>query len=168
MIGLVMHAALAATPAIGAGYYGHYATHPGGYITLEQPLGETGPHAVWFGGRLAAYTHPGNHVGIQLRPELGYRIAAEAGPFLEASAGPAYVHRFVAGALYRSTPGGVRRTLDPGRPGFAPGAGVGLGWSLSPEQPLRITARGEGWLVMPTNRGWRAGAAVSLGITVLP
>lgn len=155
--------ATAAPVEVSAGYYGHLATHPGAFVAVEYAAASHGPHRLFVGLRGAGYTHPGNHVGLLLRPELGYRATATLGPFVEVSAGPAYFHRLLSGAVYRE---GGSRGLDAGRPGFAPGGGLGLGWELD-ELRLRVTGRAEGWMVTPVNRGWRAGAAVSLGLTWL-
>ena len=159
-------AAPAAPWTVSAGYYGTWLTQPGLFAAAERPLATQGPHHLVLGARLGGFHHVRRHTGLFARAEAGYRLAGR-GPYAEAFVGLGVRHTVLAGAVYVSDgEGGVRRTLDAGRPTFAPSLALGAGWRLS--EALRLFGRVEGWVRAPVNRMWLPGVAMSVGAAWTP
>lgn len=165
---LIGSIATAATPwTVSGGYYGAFVTHPGLFVAAEKPAWRSGSQEVFFGGRGGGYHHDGRHTGLFARAEAGYRWTSGVGLFAEGMLGAGVLHTILDGPLYTE---GATRSIDFGRPTFAPGLSLGVGWSrtTNARPPLRVFGRVDGWLRAPVNRSWLPGTALSLGIAWTP
>jgi hypothetical protein len=160
--------ALATAPSISAGYLGDFATHPGVFVAAEVPVvGEYEAHEVFAGARAASYLHPGNHVGLMLRGELGYRATASFGLYGEALVGVGAHHRVLDGPVIVDDEGDLVTQGDLGRLTVQPGLALGAGWRTPHAGPLpdRWFLRLDVLSRAPVNAAFRTSLALSAGVS---
>ena len=92
-------------PVLTFSYFGEYIGHPGFKAGINVPLsGRHQPgkrHSLLLGGgNLGAYYHKGNHTGIFLEGELGYRFVTKGGFKLETFLSAGYHRSFIDGPVF--------------------------------------------------------------------
>lgn len=155
------------------GYFGETATHPGGLLgmarTVSRSLTYSGfQHSLVWGGDLAGYWHPRNHVGILLDTTLAWRLTYLHGPAISMGVGAGYLHTFLDGRTYVVEDGVVRRATDWGRPHLALLVPLELSWQLGDDASRYITPflRLQGFVRYPYNGTFLPQTAAILGVAV--
>lgn len=91
--------------AVSLSYFGEFVGHPGFKAGIETPLaGSYKPgkrHSILLlGGNLSAYYHQGNHTGLFVDTELGYRFVTKGGFKAETFIGLGYHRSYIDGPVY--------------------------------------------------------------------
>lgn len=149
-------------------YFGELATHPGLMVGTERTLWKSGWQETFLGANLGGYQHPGNHGGLFLNGELGYRLTFPSGVSTELSAGAGYLHTRVAGEVYAPAANGqVEAVTDWGRPSFMPSVALGIGYDCSGWKlgPSRLFGRLQGFGQAPYNTYTLMHLATQVGVT---
>lgn len=141
-------------------YLGETLLHPGIMVGTESRLWESGWHAIIGANNLGAYQHAGNHSGIFLNGELGYRLTFPVGLSAEALAGAGVLYTVLPGDVY--LPGQSEPSRDSGRPAFMPSASLGLGYALGDS---RLFARLQAFGQYPYNTYTLMHLATQVGVT---
>jgi len=124
-------AAMAAPVSVGAGYYGDFVSHPGGYLSASWQVAEAGSFSARVGGELGAYHHERNHTGAFARGHMGLRATGDSGLFFEPRFVLGYVHTWVDGDEYWVVDEDtleLRGKYEGGSPNLGYGMGLGFGW----------------------------------------
>ena len=92
-------------PVLTVSYFGEFIGHPGLKAGLNVPLaGRHKPgkrHSLLLGGgNIGTYYHKGNHTGLFLEGELGYRFVTKGGFKLETFLSAGYHRSFIDGPVY--------------------------------------------------------------------
>ena len=141
-------------------YFGETLLHPGLMVGTERRFWQAGWHEVLGTTNLGAYQHAGNHNGIFLNGELGYRLTFPGGLSAEALAGAGVLYTHLPGDIY--LPGQNDPSRDGGRPTFMPSAAVGLGYALGDS---RLFARLQAFGQYPYNTYTLLHVASQVGMT---
>lgn len=93
---LLIAASAEAAPesAVGGGYLGEMATHPGVTVFAERSYG-AGERLV-LAAEVGGYLHPRSHTAPFAAARVGWRHTANSGYSIGANAGAGYVHTFIA------------------------------------------------------------------------
>lgn len=141
-------------------YFGETLLHPGVMVGTERRFWQAGWHALLGTANLGAYQHAGNHNGIFLNGELGYRLTFPFGLSAEALAGAGVLYTLLPGDVY--LPGNSEPSRDGGRPTFMPSAALGLGYALGDS---RLFARLQAFGQYPYNTYTLPHLATQVGMT---
>ena len=100
------HAQSNRKPVLTVSYFGEFIGHPGFKAGINIPLaGQVTPgkrHSLLLGGgNIGAYYHKGNHTGLFLEGELGYRFTTKGGFKFESFLSAGYHRSFVDGPVFR-------------------------------------------------------------------
>ena len=100
------HAQSERQPVLTVSYFGEFIGHPGFKAGINVPIaGRHKPgkrHSLLLaGGNAGAYYHKGNHTGLFLEAELGYRFITKGGFKIESFLSAGYHRSFVDGPVYR-------------------------------------------------------------------
>ena len=96
-------------PVVSLSYFGEFIGHPGFKAGINVPLaGRHKPgkrHSLLLGGgNVGAYYHKGNHTGLFLEGELGYRFVTKGGFKMETFISAGYHRSFIDGPVYSVSP----------------------------------------------------------------
>lgn len=132
LVPALIGAAHAAAPVrLTAGYYGDFASHPGGYAGATWSLAEAGAVQALGGFELGAYHHRRNHTGAFARGTFGLRATSAGGWFVEPRFVAGYLHTWVdSDTFWRvdEATGDIAEATPGGSPNLVYGMGVGGGW----------------------------------------
>jgi hypothetical protein len=143
-------------------YFGETFAHPGLMVGTERRFWGSGWHELLGATNLGAYQHPGNHNGIFLNGELGYRLNFPIGLSAEALAGAGVLYTLLPGDVYLPSTGQPEPGRDSGRPTFMPSASLGLGYGLGDS---RLFARLQAFGQYPYNTYTLLHLASQVGVT---
>jgi len=114
------------------GYYGELLTHPGVYGSLDQAMLNGERDSLRVGGAVGSYLHLKNHIGVSIRPEVGWVREGSRGGGVEAFAGIGVLHAFAPARTVNST--------NAGRPALPPALRFGGGAAVSDGMRLHFGA----------------------------
>ena len=160
--------ARADAPAVSLGFFGETLLHPGLRGGAELALVERGRHRLGAGGNVGGYLHEGNHYGLLVDAEGGYRYTFDGGFFGEARAGAGYLRTFLDGDVFeRRADGGGERVPLAGQNGLAITQALGAGYDLSRRHgtPLSVFFRLGAFEQYPFNDGFLVHLTSQLGIS---
>ncbi len=154
-------------------YFGKSVMHPG--VKVSSPIINlvsdssriTREFAVSPG--LGIYYHPGNHTGIFLSAEAGFKIVFPKGLFLESYVGAGYLRTFLDGKTYVVAENGdVKRKYLAGDHQFMPSLGIGIGRRIIKAGSWLdgYFFRAGGFLQYPYNSMWLPNLNVEIGAIV--
>lgn len=146
--------ASAAPPRLSAGYFGDFASHPGGYAGVSWTLAEAGPVQALGGAELGAYHHHRNHTGAFARGTFGLRATADSGLFVEPRFVAGYLHTWVDADSFWGVDertGEIRPAYPGGSPNVTYGASLGGGWDPAAPNAPTVVLRVEGLARAPYN-----------------
>lgn len=141
-------------------YFGETLTHPGVMIGAEQAFWRYRGHELLTATNFGAYHHAGNHNGLFLNGELGYRFTFPARISTEALIGAGMLHSALPGDVY--LPGQTSPSRDGGRMAFMPSGTLGVGYTLGDK---RLFARLQGFGQAPYNTYTLLHLATQVGMT---
>lgn len=143
-------------------YFGETLAHPGLMVGTERSVWRGGWHELLAATNLGGYQHAGNHNGLFLNGELGYRMTLPAGLSAEALAGAGVLYTMLPGDVYLPSSSPSEPGRDGGRPTFMPSATVGLGYALGDS---RLFARLQAFGQYPYNTYTLLHLASQVGVT---
>lgn len=143
-------------------YFGETFSHPGLMIGTERSVWHAGWQQLLVTSNLGAYQHAGNHNGLFLNAELGYRLTFPGGLSAEALAGAGVLYSLLSGDVYLPSSAPPEPVRDSGRPTFMPSATAGLGYALGES---RLFARLQAFGQYPYNTYILLHLASLVGVT---
>ncbi len=123
---------------VGAGYFGHFATHPGVVLEGEMETMYSEKASLPLRVDLGFYSHPRYHDGIFLEVNYGFRRYFKSGLYLEESIGLGLLQtRINSDAVYNVDESG--KATETGRfyaPDIMPSLTLGIGYQLSEQNQI--------------------------------
>jgi hypothetical protein len=150
---------------LGAGYFGHFATHPGLVLEGELETMYSEKASLPLRVDLGFYSHPRYHDGIFLDVNYGFRRYFQSGLFLEQSIGIGLLQtRINSDAVYNVDDSG--NATETGRfyaPDIMPSLTLGIGYQLSAQN--KIWLRPKLFWQVPHKTSSNYHVAVQIGFT---
>ena len=154
---------------LGAGYFGHFITHPGIVVQAEREFAYGTKASLPMGVNLGFYAHPRNHYGLFMDLQTGFRYYTPSGIFLEEMVGVGILQSFLhSDAVYTvSEEGEVGEGSRSYAPDFMPSVQLGLGYRFGDEEARRsmIWLRPKFYFQLPHKGLTTYHLAVQLGYT---
>ena len=130
-------------PVLTVSYFGEFIGHPGFKAGINVPLaGRHKPgkrHSLLLGGgNVGAYYHKGNHTGLFVEGELGYRFVTRGGFKLETFLSAGYHRSFIDGPVYSVNAANEVTQKRGGRPEYHAGFLADRRGETAKEQPCGL------------------------------
>jgi hypothetical protein len=160
-------------------YFGESITHPGlklgmqfilsGKNPIIKPNAKTVYRQLTVRPNIGFYYHPGNHTGVFINTEIGFRIIRPRGFMGQISLGAGYQRTFLAAKTYElSEQDDFRRVVLAGSNQFMPSMNIALGKVMKGENRRIISyyAGIGGFLQYPYNGMWLPSLVLEMGIAL--